>query len=276
MILIGNSNNTSKKIKFDDISYEYPIKFGRKNNTAINVIKILIGDSSNIAREAYFLPLYDYRANTKLESDLAQEYGNSEIFALYKDDLSNRDPSEPEKSVDTLLLQGLMENSDSYLLNQEINKNLDIYAPYVKNITFSNTDITTVHGLCTSLTGINYSSIEYLIFPYNLDFISSFNNTPNLKQINFTGNSSVTMYNSLNNHFDGLIILCKPITYDSLISLESLISPVLLIYQYGENNSYISDSLITINANNDNTIIASSYFSIYDSKEEFDNILGNN
>ena len=82
MILIGNSNNTSKKIKFDDISYEYPIKFGRKNNTAINVIKILIGDSSNIAREAYFLPLYDYRANTKLESDLAQEYGNSEIIEI--------------------------------------------------------------------------------------------------------------------------------------------------------------------------------------------------
>ena len=293
MILVGDKNNSSKKIFCDSSNNYTPIKIGRLNNTASNVIKILIGDSTNKAKEVYFIPLYDWRG-------LFQYNDNAiEVIAKNNDNLYNRDPNFAQKSVNTFIFNPIYAtNSNIYYMNlfdsgnYKAFNNMCKYSPYINNIEFTDTEKYQYYiGLCgydNSLTGLqylpNYSALEHIELPENIYALScSFTHTPNLKSV-FINNKDMVIDDdniSFSSHVDGCIILWKIPSIESSINYDyskliSESSPALIIYPCIENTIYYSDALIEINSNNlDLNILASDYMALYNTMEDIDNILGN-
>ena len=134
MILVGDKNNSSKKITCNEFNNFTPIKIGRKDNTASNVIKILVGDSNNKAKEVYFMPLYDWRGTF---SNNAPEYGigsNLEVIAKYKDDIVDRDPTNSYANVDTLIINQYEDDYDIVVFKvKDEGWKLYIYNEFLEN-----------------------------------------------------------------------------------------------------------------------------------------------
>lgn len=152
MLLVGNKDNSSKKIECNESNNFSPIKFGRKNNTASNVIKIFVGDKNNKAKEIYFMPLYDLRYNLPVYSLEGDIYNNAvEVVATYKNDLSGRDPKNPLQYIDTLYFNSIRRDVPSpHILNLFNNKHINRYSKYINAIHLNNYEDLNIeyHGLC--------------------------------------------------------------------------------------------------------------------------------
>ena len=306
MILVGDKNNSSKKIECNASNSYAPIKFGRSNGTASNVIKILMGDSNNKAKEIYYHPLYDWRGSfdaymsyyTSIKLDNAIE-----VIAKYSLSM-NRNPNLAHENVDTLIFNQLyignerygcpvvelIETGDVSRINNFIY--LSKYSKYIKNIIFNHISPIRYVNLCSNIilnndetytTSIEcYKSIEHVVLDKYIEYLSlSFTGTKNLKSV-FIERPNMQISNSFTSHIDGCIILWNRINengdiveinrgYDSLIST---VSPVLLVYPCIENASYNSYGLVEINSGEDMAIKASDYMSMYNTKNEIIDIIG--
>ena len=270
MILIGDKNNSSNKIICNESNSYTPIKIGRKDNTASNVIKILIGDKNGIAKEVYFAPLYDWRGpiknhyyvsdgNTQTEFDSVIE-----VIAKYSDDLSNRDPKSAHTSVDTFIYNTVYSDNSYYtaglfdsVLNLESIMSMRKYIPYIKYFEFNHDKEISYIGLGSYSdpyvnNGNNplYESLEHVVLDKKITMLyNSFTHTPNIKSVFITNMNMDIDDASFTSHYDGCIILWKKYSTlnsvkDKCDKLTSTVSPVLLAYQCIENTPYYVDGLV--------------------------------
>ena len=297
MILIGDNNNSSKQITCNSSNSYTPIKIGSHNNTAVNVIKILIGDSNNIAREVYFMPLYDwsglfYTKQYENETDVAIV----DVIAKYKDNLYDRDKSLSEASVDTLIysFHDNVPDNVNYIrvdfLEKSNYKNFNYmnkYSPYITKLELD----TSKNIICSGLCGYNtnstldiypdYKSLEHVVLNSHIMVLEHycFTCTPNLKSV-YIGNPNMGIDNLKGvfaTHDSDCIFLWKVNKLGEYSKTGLQLSeryPEILLYFCVEDAQYYSDGLISANYDNDIAITASDYTTLYYSIDDVNNILG--
>ena len=256
MILIGDKNSSSKQITCKESNSFAPIKIGRSDCTASNVIKILIGDNNGLAKEVYFMPLYDWRGVIKGKLSISGSNSGSntynstiEVIAKYKDDLSFRDSKSAHESVDTFIFNTLYTDHPDYYtatLTHAANSpesfnniyNMSKYIPYIKYLEFNHDKDIRYYGLCSYNDEFNniynnslYESLEHVVLDERIIYLNnSFTHTPNLKSV-FIKNMNMQIGGDITNgisggkksftmYYDGCIILWKKDSIDSTIPLK--------------------------------------------------------
>jgi len=282
MISVG-VNNTSKQIKCNIGNDFTPIKIGI-DDKAVNVTKILIGDSNGIAKEVYFNHLYDFRHTFYYNNETGIQ------LILFYNDINNRIPTNTASSDMTLYVINTQKDTDiaaSFDIDTFIPFSED-YKKFIEFLTYDNiTKIIIDDGDYGTLNNLNsFQHLEFLEIPRNTHIANMyymFNGCDMLKNVNIHATIDSCEY-SFYGLFDGSSILCfNTSTYnvvkESVNNYDAAYGARFsVIYNCREDILYtvLYDGDICINNNTieDNKIMAGTFINNFYTRNNFDSILG--